>query len=91
MGARRVPRRKRGSTRANPANLTVREMEVLALLATGRSDKDIAGTLVISRHTVHHHVSAILRKLGTPSRSGAASEALRRGLVAEHGQPDAST
>jgi DNA-binding CsgD family transcriptional regulator len=91
MGARRVPRRKRGSTRANPANLTVREMEVLALLAAGRSDKEIAGNLVISPHTVHHHVSAILRKLGTPSRSGAASEALRRGLVPKHGQPNAST
>jgi DNA-binding NarL/FixJ family response regulator len=76
MGARRVPRRKRGSTRANPANLTVREMEVLALLAAGRSDKDIAGTLVIWPHTMHHHVSAILRKLGT---------------VPKHGQPNAST
>jgi DNA-binding CsgD family transcriptional regulator len=91
MGAQRVPRRPRASTRANPALLTDRELEVLALVAAGLADKQIAGRLVISRHTVHHHVSAILRKLGTASRSGAASEATRLGLIAEHGQSSAVT
>jgi DNA-binding CsgD family transcriptional regulator len=91
MGARRVPRRPRASTRANPALLTDRQMEVLTLVAAGLPDKEIAGRLVISEHTVHHHVSAILRKLGAASRSGAASEAARLGLVTEHGQSSAAT
>jgi DNA-binding CsgD family transcriptional regulator len=91
MGARRVPRRKRSSTRSNPANLTDREMDVLALLAAGLSDKEIAQRLVISQHTVHHHVSAILRKLGTASRGGAATEAVRLGLLPKHGQSSALT
>jgi DNA-binding CsgD family transcriptional regulator len=86
MGARRVPRRKRSSTRANPANLTAREMDVLPLIAAGLSDKEIARRLVISQHTVHHHVSAILRKLGAASRGGAATEAVRLGLLAKHGE-----
>jgi DNA-binding NarL/FixJ family response regulator len=57
-------------------------MDVLPLLAAGLSDKEIARQLVISQHTVHHHVSAILRKLGAASRGGAATEAIRLGLPA---------
>ena len=84
-GARHIPQSHRASTRANPANLTQRELEVLVLVATGLRDAQIAERLVISEHTVHHHVTAILRKLGTPSRGAAAAEANRLGLVARHG------
>jgi DNA-binding CsgD family transcriptional regulator len=44
--------------------------------------------LVISEHTVHHHVAAILRKLGTATRGGAAAEAVRLGVVAHEGTRD---
>jgi DNA-binding CsgD family transcriptional regulator len=82
-GVRGIPRPARASTRANPAQLTQRELEVLGLVATGLRDGQIARRLVISEHTVHHHVTAILRKLGTPTRGGAAAEAVRLGLVAD--------
>jgi DNA-binding CsgD family transcriptional regulator len=65
---------------AGPLNrLTPREREVLALLAQGSSDKDIAHTLVISPRTASIHVGNILSKLQTPNRGAAA--ALARELV----------
>jgi DNA-binding NarL/FixJ family response regulator len=57
------------STRANPYGLTPREVEVLALLREGLSNAAIAKRLYISERTVHHHVSAVLAKLGVTSRS----------------------
>ncbi|MEX1141064.1 MAG: response regulator transcription factor [Thermoleophilaceae bacterium] len=63
------------------ADLTPRELEVLALLANGLSNRDIATTLVISEHTVHRHVSNLYRKLDVSSRTAAAAYAHRRGLV----------
>jgi DNA-binding CsgD family transcriptional regulator len=80
-GARGLPRGPRPTTRANPAGLTNREVEVLALVAEGLSNTEIAGRLVVSRKTVDHHVSAILRKLGTRSRGQAAAQAARLGIV----------
>jgi DNA-binding NarL/FixJ family response regulator len=56
------------TTRANPAGLTDRQLDVLALLVEGLSNADIAGRLVISRKTADHHVSAVLTKLGMPNR-----------------------
>jgi RNA polymerase sigma factor (sigma-70 family) len=61
--------------------LTRREREVVALLAEGMTNRQIASRLVISEHTVHRHVTSILRKLGAPSRAAAAAEAVRAGLL----------
>jgi DNA-binding CsgD family transcriptional regulator len=80
MGIRTIPRGPRPRTQLNPAGLTNRELEVLALLAQGLRNIDIAKRLVVSPKTVDHHVSAILRKLGVPNRAAAAEEAVRLGL-----------
>jgi DNA-binding NarL/FixJ family response regulator len=61
--------------------LTPRELEVLALLAEGLSNKAIAGRLGISDHTAKFHVNAILGKLGAENRSEAIVRAARLGLV----------
>jgi two-component system, NarL family, response regulator LiaR len=63
------------------ADLTRREQEVLALLAKGMSNPEIAERLVISRATVKVHVSSILSKLGVASRAEAISLALQNKLV----------
>jgi DNA-binding NarL/FixJ family response regulator len=65
--------------------LTLRENEVLRLVATGQSNKEIARQLVIELGTVKSHVSAIMTKLGAASRTQAASIAASRGLVADFG------
>jgi DNA-binding NarL/FixJ family response regulator len=77
-----VARGPRPATRANPANLTARELEVLALVAEGLRNADIAQRLFISAKTVEHHVSAILSKLGARTRSEAARAAARLGIGA---------
>ncbi len=84
-GARGLPRGPRPSTRAHPAGLTDREMDVLGLVRRGASNADIARRLVISPKTVDHHVSAVLRKLGVPDRAAARREAERLGL--QDGEP----
>ena len=76
-----VPRGPRPSTRANPASLTARELDVLALLAQGLRNAEIADRLVVSRRTIDHHVSAILRKLDAPTRGQAVSTARRLELL----------
>jgi DNA-binding CsgD family transcriptional regulator len=60
--------------------LTPREREVLALLAEGLTNRGIAERLVLSEHTVHRHVTSILRKLDLPTRTAAAAVAVRSGL-----------
>ncbi|HEY3737655.1 MAG TPA: AAA family ATPase [Jatrophihabitans sp.] len=67
---------------SGPQALTAREQEVLELIATGRSNRQIAGQLYISEKTVSVHVSNILAKLGVASRTEAAAHARRTGLVA---------
>ena len=57
-------------------------MEVLALVVEGLSNPEIAKRLFLSEKTVGHHVSAVLRKLGEPTRARAAAAAVRTGLVA---------
>ena len=60
-------------------NLTARESQVLALIAQGRSNRQIAQALVISEKTVKNHVTSILRKLGVKDRTQAAIWVLRSG------------
>ncbi len=78
---------RRGSRddRGVPA-VTRREREVLGLLAEGLTNRQIADRLVISEHTVHRHVTNILRKLDLPSRAAAAAYAVRSGLVNDTGR-----
>jgi pimeloyl-ACP methyl ester carboxylesterase/DNA-binding CsgD family transcriptional regulator len=61
-------------------DLSAREREVLALVARGFSDADIAEQLVLSPHTVHRHLANIRTKLNVPSRAAAAAFAVRAGL-----------
>lgn len=65
------------------ARVTRREREVLGHLAEGLSNRQIAERLVVSEHTVHRHVTNILRKLALPSRSAAAAYAVRSGLLGD--------
>ena len=64
-----------------PDELTPRELEVLRLLAEGLANKEIARELIIGEKTVKTHVSSILSKLGVLSRTQAALQAVRMGLV----------
>jgi pimeloyl-ACP methyl ester carboxylesterase/DNA-binding CsgD family transcriptional regulator len=61
--------------------LSGREREVLALVARGLSDQEIAGQLILSQHTVHRHVANIRHKLASSSRTAAVAEAARLGLL----------
>ena len=65
---------------AAPLGLTARELEVLELVAAGRSNREIAAELFISAKTASVHVSNILAKLGVGSRGEAAATAYRLGL-----------
>ncbi|MET8462767.1 ATP-binding protein [Micromonospora zamorensis] len=80
-GMARVPRGPRPRTAGDPAGLTARQREVLALLAEGLSNAEIAARLSLSVRTVGHHVSAVLDKLAVPSRGQAAATARRQGLA----------
>ncbi len=73
MGVKGVPRGPRPATRENPFGLTPRQMEVLALVADGLTNTEIAERLYLSVRTVDHHVSAILTQLGVDSREKAAA------------------
>jgi len=63
--------------------LTPREREVLCLVTEGLTNRQIAERLVVSEHTVHRHVTNLLRKLDLPSRTAAAALAARLGLLEE--------
>jgi DNA-binding CsgD family transcriptional regulator len=75
LGVARLPRRPQPGTLTNPAGLTDRQLEILRLVAAGLSNAEIAQRLVVSTRTVDHHVSAILAKLGVPTRREAAARA----------------
>jgi DNA-binding CsgD family transcriptional regulator len=68
LGVTRIPRGPRPQTRENVAGLTERQQEVVAFLAQGMTNAEIAQRLVVSVRTVDHHVTAVLAKLGVASR-----------------------
>ena len=69
-----------------PKGLSRRELEVLRLVAIGRSNRAIAERLFISANTVANHVRGILAKTGCANRTEAAAYASRHGLLAPTGQ-----
>ena len=63
-----------------PAGLSARELEILRLMAAGKTNKEIAQDLVISMNTVANHVAHVLAKTGASNRTGAAAYASRHHL-----------
>ncbi len=87
QGRRSLPpeiARRWNALRLGPA-ITPREREILALIARGRANKEIAVALSISEDTVKRHVSHILEKLDVHDRAEATAQAIRRGIVKMEG------
>lgn len=82
-GQRRLPQdvARRLAERPPQADLTPREIEVLALIAKGYSNKQVASALAISAETVHAHVRNVFVKLEVSDRTSAVMMAVRRGLI----------
>jgi len=81
LGVARVPRGPVEETRANPAGLTARQVDVLRLLGQGYTNAQIAERLVLSVRTVDSHVAAVLDKLGVRDRRDAAARAAELGVL----------
>ena len=79
-GVVNLPARPRASTRANPAGLTNRQLDVARLMAQGLTNAELAQRLYISSKTADHHVSAVLSKLGLASRRDVVRRAAEFGL-----------
>jgi DNA-binding CsgD family transcriptional regulator len=80
-GVTALPPRPRASTRANPAGLTNRQLDVAKLVARGLTNAEISDRLFISPKTTDHHVSAVLMKLGMPNRRAVIVQATELGLA----------
>ena len=76
-------RRVRATSRQPDSLISPREREVLALVAEGRSNKEIAEVLFIAHSTVKTHVAALLTKLDADNRAQLATIAAQRGLLAD--------
>ncbi len=87
--SRHLARRRWGDGKTDPRLLTPRESDVLAQLARGASNKQIATTLGLRLRTVEGHVSSLLAKLGVESRTEAVAYAVSHNLVGDghHGGP----
>ena len=77
-----APERKGADAADAPDGLSARELEVLALVATGRTDAEVAEELFVSLRTVHAHLRSVYRKLDVHTRSAATRYALEHGLAA---------
>jgi DNA-binding CsgD family transcriptional regulator len=75
LGVRGIPRGPRPATRANPAGLTRREVDVVTLLARSYGNQEIADRLFLSPRTVENHIAAILSKLDVSTRAEVAARA----------------
>ena len=80
QGFAQVPQRPQAKTRANPAGLTNRQLDVAKLVARGFSNAEISSQLFISPKTTEVHVTAVLGKLGVPNRRAVAVRASELGL-----------
>ena len=81
----RVDRLRRQSGKTDVPSLSAREVQVIRLLATGKTNREIARQLSISERTVDRHVSNILLKLNLPTRSAATAYAYQHDLVTRAG------
>jgi len=79
-GVPHVPRPRAATTRANPAGLTGRQLEVLGMLGRGLTNAEIAERLVVSTRTVENHVAEVLRKTRARSRREAVVRAAELGI-----------
>ena len=70
--------------RSWPAGLTAREVEVLGMLARGRTNRQIAQSLVVSPKTVSNHVEHVYAKIGVSSRAAATLYATQQGLLGSY-------
>jgi DNA-binding CsgD family transcriptional regulator len=76
----RIPRGPRTATRENPFGLTAREVEVVTLIAQGKSNREIANSLTVGEKTIETYVTRILTKLNFESRVQIATWAIENGL-----------
>jgi len=83
IDARELEARRRGVV-VTAGGLTNRECEVLRLVASGASNKEIAVQLVVSKKTIDRHLSNIFTKIGVSSRTAAAAYAFENGIVSAH-------
>jgi DNA-binding NarL/FixJ family response regulator len=73
--------RRSGQPRERRGGLSAREEDVVRLLATGMTNREIAATLALSDRTVAHHVERVFTKLKVSSRAAATAYAVRNGLA----------